>query len=271
MRPPLFGRLRQRLRRPVPAAETAFDSRAVTSRLRHVQSPEPQRTLILCTDERTGSHHLAQLLAATGVLGRAYEYFNTPWMKEHYDDYPEDVPSQFLWAKRLGTTPNGVLSLKLHPWTMDRIAPFIDLGRDLPAPCFVSLQRRDLLGQAISLHRAQSSQKFTSWSQERATPVYDGARIRALLAELALRRERWDVYFARNGIRPLRIDYEELEGQDAAAVRRVARHVGVPRLPRRRQSGWYVFAKQRDEITEAWRQRFLSEHADTRALDPLVV
>lgn len=251
------------------APEPAFDSRAVTARLRDIQAPETQRTLILCTDERTGSHHLAQLLAATGALGRAYEYFNTPWMKEHYEDYPEDVPGQLAWARRLGTTPNGVLSLKLHPWAMDRIAPFIDLGRDLPAPCFVLLQRRDLLGQAISLHRAQSSQKFTSWSEERAAPAYDGPRIRALLAELALRRERWELYVARNGIEPLRLDYEEVEASGAAVVRRIARHAGITRLPRRRQSNWYAFAKQRDGLNAEWRQCFLAENADTRALDPL--
>lgn len=246
-----------------------FDSRSVTAQLRDIQSPAPHRTLILCTDERTGSHHLAQLLAATGALGRAYEYFNTPWMREHYADYPEDVPGQLLWAKRLGTTPNGILSLKLHPWAMDRIAPFIDLCRDLPDSRFVSLQRRDLLGQAISLHRAQSTQKFTSWSEERAAPVYDGTRIRALLSELALRRERWEIYFARNGINPLRVDYEELEADPAGVVRRIAQHAGLPAPPPMEQRNWYAFEKQRDELSAAWRQRFQAEFADSRVLDPL--
>jgi LPS sulfotransferase NodH len=246
-----------------------FDPAEVATRLRETEAPAPRRTLILCTDERTGSHYLAQLLAATEQLGRAYEYFNTPWMKEHYADYPEDVPGQLLWAKRLGTTSNGYFSLKLHPWAMDRIAPYLDLCRDLPEPQFVSLQRRDLLAQALSLHKAQSTQKFTSWSQNKSEPVYDGARIRALVSELALRRERWEIYFARNGIRPLYIDYEQLQSEPQAVVGRVAGHAGLTATPPMRQTDWYRFEQQSDHINEAWRERFLAEYADTRFLDAL--
>lgn len=246
-----------------------FDPAEVTRRLRDVTSPTPRQTVILCTDERTGSHYLAQLLAATEQLGRAYEYFNTPWMRDHYPDYPEDVPGQLLWAKRLGTTANGYLSLKLHPWAMDRIAPHLDLCRDLPEPHFVALQRRDLLAQALSLHKAQSTQKFTSWSETKSEPVYDGARIRALLSELALRRERWELYFARNGLKPLYVDYEQLQSEPEAVVGRVARHAGLAAVPPMRQTGWYQFERQSDRINEEWRQRFLADYADTRFLDEL--
>lgn len=266
----MLRNLLTRWRQNEPAVETeTFDPAEVTTRLRETQSPEPRQTLILCTDERTGSHYLAQLLAATEQLGRAYEYFNTPWMKAHYADYPEDVPGQLVWAKRLGTTANGFFSLKLHPWAMDRISPHIDLCRDLPEPHFVLLRRRDLLAQALSLHKAQSTQKFTSWSENQSDPVYDGSRIRSLLSELAMRRERWELYFARNGIQPLYIDYEQLQSEPEAVVGRVACHAGLPAIPTMRQTEWYRFERQSDRINDEWRERFLAEYADTRFLDEL--
>jgi LPS sulfotransferase NodH len=255
-------RLRRRGSSPLAAAQ-------ITRALRDITSPEPTKTIILCTDERTGSHLLAEILASTGLLGRAYEYFNTSWLKEHYDDYPDDVTDQLSWAKRLGTTSNGVLSLKLHPWTMDRISPYLDLCRDLPDPRFVLLHRNDLLGQAISLHKAQSTRSYTSWSKAVSDPTYDGQRIAALLSELAVRRQRWEVYFSRNGLQPYRVEYEQLRRAAAEVVAGIARAVEIGERPIIGRDAWYRFDRQSDEINDQWRERFLAEFRDTRSLDIL--
>jgi LPS sulfotransferase NodH len=228
-----------------------------------------RKTLFLCTDERTGSHLLASLLASTGALGRAYEYLNTEWMKRHYAEYPDLVPEQLAWAKRLGTTANGVFSIKLHPWAADDISPHFDLVQDFPDPRFVLLRRVDLLGQAISMHKAQSSNSFTSWSPVQAEPQYDGDRILSLVRELAMRRERWEVYFARNGITPFRLDYEELIRNPRRIVREIAAFAGVKRPGRIGRYSWYSFERQADSTNAAWRARFLAENRDTRHLDRL--
>ena len=245
------------------------DPRVVMAVLRNLPGVKPRRSLILCTDERTGSHFLAELLAATGRLGRAYEYFNTEWMQTHYADYPVERLGQLDWAMRLGTTANGVFSVKLHPWTMDVLAGVIDITRVWPMPCFVHLTRTDLLGQAISLHKAEQTRAYTSWSEPQAQPTYDGNRLRRLVHELALRRERWEMYFARNGITPLRLTYEDIVTEPKATVRAVARHVGVGLAARRTRVPWFRFDRHADTVNTEWRQKFISEYKDTALLDKL--
>jgi len=230
-------------------------------------SHNPKKTVVLCTDERTGSHLLAQILASTGVLGRAYEYFNTSWMKEHHADYPESVAEQMLWAKRLGTTANGVFSLKLHPWAVDRISEEYDIGCDLPDPYFVLLHRNDLLGQAISVCKAYQTNAFTSWSEPKGEPVYDGCRIAQTLHDLALRRERWELFFARNGITPLRLEYADLVRKPQQIALDVARFAGVREFPILNRFEWHRFERQADHINDEWRHRFISEFGGTRRLD----
>jgi LPS sulfotransferase NodH len=221
----------------------------------------------LCTDERTGSHFLAQLLASTGVLGRAYEYFNTHWMKRHYADYPEAVPDQLVWAKKLGTTPNAVFSLKLHAWTLDRISTAIDIRRDFPSPVFVLLRRDDLLGQAISLVKAHYTLAFTSWSETKGKPVYDGKRLRATLCNLAIRRERWEVFFARTGVVPYRVDYSQLVQHPYDVAFEIGKHAGVRERAIVNRHSWYRFERQSDSINDEWRQRFIREFGDDHRLD----
>jgi len=59
----------------------------------------PDRSLVLATDERTGSEWLCQLLGATGRLGPS-EYLITDWMRRFIPDYPADVAAQVAIAHR---------------------------------------------------------------------------------------------------------------------------------------------------------------------------
>jgi LPS sulfotransferase NodH len=239
----------------------------VTASLRSLEPPRPQKTIVLCTDERTGSHLLAQLLASTGVLGRAYEYFNTQWMKRHYPDYPEAVPDQLVWAKKLGTTPNGIFSLKLHVWTLDRVAGAINIRRDIPNPVFVLLRREDLLGQAISLVKAHYTLAFTSWSEVKGKPVYDAERLRATVQGLAVRRERWEIFFARTGIIPYRVDYSRLVERPYDVVFDIRKHAGIKERAIVNRHSWYHFEKQADSTNEEWRDRFINDFGADHHLD----
>ena len=71
-------------------------------------APPVKRSIILATDERTGSEWLCQLMAATGVLGRPAEYFNPWWFKEFIADYPTDVGEQVALDR-----PRGIRVLHL--------------------------------------------------------------------------------------------------------------------------------------------------------------
>jgi LPS sulfotransferase NodH len=233
----------------------------------------PEKTILLCTDERTGSHLLSQHLATTGMLGRPYEYFNTHWMRSHHEGYPEEVPEQLQEAVRQGMTPNGVLGLKMHPWAMDRVLPHIDLARDLGQVSFVLLTREDVLGQAISLLKAKQTDVWVGGRPAitpRGTARYDGPELLDIVRDLLGRRARWELYFARNGVVPLRTTYEEVMADPQAVVERIAAHAGVEENCELGRERWYSFDRQSDEINEEWRRRFTAEFSDLQVLDAAV-
>ena len=162
-------------------------------------SPPPARSIVLATDERTGSEWLCQMLGATEKLGRPSEFLNEHWMRRFLPDYPSDAESQVRIAHLAGTTLNGVFAMKLHPWHFWKITEAsLKLSDVFPAAIYVRLYREDLLGQAISLVRAQQTESFHSVSSDAAPAVFDSERIERTMKELAWNRQRWDRFFARN-------------------------------------------------------------------------
>jgi LPS sulfotransferase NodH len=223
-------------------------------------------TVILATGERTGSEWLCEIMGQTTVLGRPSEYLNTPWMRRFIPDYPDDITRQIDIAKRLGTTTNGCFALKLHPWHFDRLASAFDLS-DLPNPKFIFLDRKDTLGQAISLVRARQTEKFHSFAAQARQPEYDATQIGKALDEVILNKARWTRFFARNSIRPLRLSYEQFSSEPVATLTKIAAFVDViiPSDIGQIQSRLSV---QRDASNLAWRQRFVAEKRSLAFLDP---
>lgn len=108
------------------------------------QPVRPSRSLIICTNPRTGSWMLCTALAQTSVAGYPSEYL-IPWDEGDWSalwnvsGYPE-----FLDAMKLeGTSPNGVFSAKVM-W--GHIGHLLDRVRGVP--------RYDSLGPAELLPRS---------------------------------------------------------------------------------------------------------------------
>jgi trehalose 2-sulfotransferase len=224
----------------------------------------PKRSIMLATVERCGSEFLCQLMGATGQLGRPSEYLNTEWMRRFIADYPDEVRAQLAIAHRVGTTTNGCFAMKLHPIWLDRLLSGARVEAAFPNPVFVRLFRRDLLAQAISLYRARGAGKYHAHIPARRTIDYDGAAIQRALIEQVHNTARWQVYFARNGLQPLAIAYEELVTNPDAAVRAIAHHAGIDVRPAAPTAPLQI---QRDDVSNAWRQRFVAEFGNLNLLD----
>lgn len=179
--------------------------------------------------------------------------------------------------QRIGTTPNGVFGLKCHWGQLWQVTPQL---RRVPARCpaspadllggrfrgarHVRLVRRDKLRQAISLHRASTTNIWSSSDDPRhraagRDPGYDQDRIEGLLEQLRRWEMAWDRYFETCGASPLVVTYEELTSDYHTTVTRVLRHIGVRSpiaaipSPRLRKLG--------DAFTEAWASRYAAETA----------
>ena len=223
----------------------------------------PRACYVICTDERSGSNLLCHHLESTGVLGRPFEAFKD---KVTVAALRRQGPAGLFAHLSRATTPNGVAGFKLFTGHFDLITGTDWLER-LPALQFIYLERRDLLGQAISLVKANQTSSFRASSASVAEPWYDAEAITFALRRLTLAQARWRLFFATNGRHPLHLTYEELCRDPAAAVQSVAGllHIDVSGIV----SSATAMRIQRDEVSDEWRARYVREAGSVRRLHPL--
>lgn len=223
----------------------------------------------ICTVMRSGSTWLAELLAGTGVLGFPAEYFSTEFQQQIRDAaYPTDRRAQAELILRDGATPNGIYGFKIFPVNLESVSRYFNWIEVFPNLRFIHLRRRDVLGQALSRVRAVQTRRWRSTHQEQHAARYDGAAILEALRFTASQDARWEVFFARNGIEPLRLVYEDALQAAGATIAAVADLVGFAWRPTG-EAGEVGVEVQRDALTQEWRSRFLSEFADRNTLDQL--
>ncbi len=257
----LLGRLPRMPRR---RAASTSDGERLSDTLRAT------RGYAVCTLPRSGSNHFCDVLGGTGLLGRPREYFNGH-ARRRYDDpaYPDDPAQQVERILTMGATPNGVYGLKIFPGLHDVVAPHIRWTQVLPNLTFVRFRRRDILGQALSWVRAAQTGRFRASDPATGEPVYDAEAIALRVRQICQRGARWDMFFARTGIEPVEIAYEDALRDPQAAVAAVARAVGLrdrPGLAPNPSS----FRMQRDALSAEWRTRFIAERGDRDDIDPFV-
>lgn len=214
--------------------------------------------ILVCTSPRSGSNHLAGLMASAG-LGHALEWFGGRRLLE-LPDYPRDPREQLLRGLTEGRSSTGIYAIKLFASQFAQLAKKVNLPASLPNPSFVRLTRDDLLGQAISWARARQTREFRSTETGHVSPRYDGQAIAESLEKLLMENVAWDGWFAKNGLSFLALTYEQVQRDPEASLKKLAQLVGLePNWAPDLRSGLEI---QRDALNEEWRKRFLSEQAD---------
>lgn len=225
------------------------------------------RGYTICTSPRSGSNFLSQHLSSTGLLGHPLEYFN--WGGRRYfddPDYPKDVPGQIKMILTMGATPNGVYGLKIFAHQHDWISGEIGWLDVLPNLRFVLLSRRDLLGQAISWARALQTGQYRSSQPAKQMAMFDADLIQNQLVAIARERARWEMFFARTGIEPLRLEYETLIMDPCNVVHQVADLMDLSSPPSLDLSKVTV-EKQSDSLSLEWAKRFRAERSNPNIVD----
>lgn len=227
-----------------------------------VQSTRPAaRGYLICSSPRSGSTYLCELLASTGVLGVPREYLNVEGRWGRLDPKrPFDLMPLLERALKAGATPNGIYGLKAHADHFAAVAAVVDPLRSLPNLKFVSIRRRDILGQAISWARAMQTGQYQAADRLLRAPTYEAARIRAILRMLGAQQAAWNKLFAATACKAVHLEYESLMQNPQREIDRVAELMGVaavPIVPRLVKS-----TIQRDDLSAAWRSRFLAETGD---------
>ncbi len=228
------------------------------------------RGYAICGHGRTGSNFLCEALSETGLLGHPKEYFHTGAMRfEGAPDYPDNANAQIERILTDGMTSNGVYGTKIFVPHFEQLNGF-DWVAALPNLSFIHLERHDLLGQAISYVRAEQSGQWRSTQPLVLAPTYDAGRIRSAMIRYVKNQARWRVFFARNGINPLRLAYEDIVSDMPSALSQIANMARV-QLPKLVVAEDLQTRVQRDELTTEWRERFLAEQSESSLLDDLNV
>jgi LPS sulfotransferase NodH len=228
------------------------------------------RGYAICTAPRAGSNFLGQVLTSTGVLGRPLEYFNAPARRAIEQDptYPDDPREQVERILTTGATSNGVYGLKIFPSQHDAISARVRWSGALPGLQFVHLERRDLLGQAISWWRAEQTSQYRSSHPARAQASFVAEEIERCLRAIVREQGRWDQFFARNDIQPLRLVYEDLVLAPLAAAEAIAKMLNIREQPCV-DLAQVDLVVQRDTVSEEWRARFVAERRNLDVIDAL--
>ena len=236
----------------------------------------------VCATPRTGSSLLLGLLASTGLAGRPEAYFRDPdegdwarrWGIAGPDDPAFDYREFIGAAQEAGTTPNGVFGAKLMWGTLDEVvaklapdttdADLAVLTGAFGPLSFVYLRREDEVAQAVSWLRAEQTR--TWWAGDpggvAAEPRYDEQGLTALLDTIAAHNAAWRSWFARYGVTPYELSYEQLTADLAGTTRGILRFLaldpdaGQPVRPRHR--------RQADRLNDDWAGRYRATTGRTR-------
>jgi len=212
------------------------------------------------------------MMAATGSLGKPDEYFRRVLDKkrqggaidplaeaEREGIATDDILSRVALAKSRGMTANGVCSFKLFLKHFEFFARQDDFLRHFPDLRFIWIYRRDLLGQAISFALAKQTKTFRSSDSRGAVePVYDREQVEALMVRIAKDDAVWRGYFAKAGIEPHRLCYEDFASDPMLHLRSIGQMVDVP-IRKKLPAAASKIEVQRSDVNRQWRERFLHE------------
>ena len=211
---------------------------------------------VICTSPRCGSHHLGHLLHQAGGFGYPLEYMNAAnlrvWARRARE---AGVVAPLAYIKRVRTDRNGVFGIKVH---YSHLHTFLQNEDDVLRYRFITLERRDLLKQAVSYSWAAQTKSWISGMPSVDTAVYDWESIATKLTEIVRSNAGWRSFLAGAGITPLQLIHEDVRTNPEAAVDQVAAFLGVTPLrgqPARR----FAPAEQKESGKDEWVRQFIDD------------
>lgn len=174
---------------------------------------------------RVGSTFLSEKLNRTGVLGTSEEMMNAYYVnKVRKENSLTSLEDYLRHCVKTTTTLNGVFSFKCQ---LDAIIPLIQAG-ELPDKSrqwsWISIHRRDLIAQAVSLTKAKASGSWhtTTNTQEEVSPSKVTLKDIHRNYEIILRKEGAnELFFQKNRLKPLRLYYEDFQTEQLPTLEKI--------------------------------------------------
>lgn len=131
----------------------------------------------------------------------------------------------------------------------------------LREPEVVRVRRRDRVAQAVSLYKAEQTDKWRSEAGPQEDVPYSGADIARCLRRIRAEEAAWEDFFAGTGCpQPQVIVYEDFVPRQREAFRALLEGLDLPAVPEDRIQAPPTIRKQGTANNEALRERFLAEN-----------
>lgn len=244
---------------------------------------EVTKSYIIASLQRTGSYLLCEALEGTGIAGMPTEPFtilNKDIFSRMWDiDVDMPFPEYIKEVVKNCTTPNGVFGVKIHWAQIEYVRKQMGIGEPkdekildilFPGSQYIHLTRRDVRGQAISSHRAYTTNEW--WRKENVynpqivapDPPFSSRDIRLWEIRFRERAADWVRYFEERNMTPLHVEYDDLCIDWRHELYRsliflgydenTAKHASITALEPQ-------LVQQADARTRAWRKRLDDEDA----------
>jgi LPS sulfotransferase NodH len=201
---------------------------------------EPTSSYLICSLPRAGSWLLSEGLRRIGTAGVPDEYFATDLhahFRRSWELAADASEADFLSRVALaGQSANGMFSALVQWNELEQLVRVLRadvddlLGGGAESPVDHELVEARFPGvRYVLLTRQDKAAQAVSWSlgRDEMQLDYDPETIAMFERRLTADEWHWVSYFARGGIEPLVITYEQLVADYDATIRSVLGHVGV--------------------------------------------
>jgi len=219
-------------------------------------------SLFICFTNRCGSNYLADLLASTGTLPRAGEFFNAPLVLGQ--SRPARIAG-FDGYCRLLHSKNTVAGRLAAKASIDQLAMLARLGyfgTFFPNPHFIHIHRYDVLAQAVSHQFAAHTKEWAAWHEK----VNSDDSVEYDYRKIAMRIERIGVvnamirqFLQTNRLRYLPVLYETLDAMPDRTIAMICDWLGLG--PVKIDAKRLRVSRQVSELKRQFYDRYLNETA----------
>jgi LPS sulfotransferase NodH len=215
----------------VPTIQDEFPDLAAMIQTGRVPACCAKPVIFIAMTPRTGSTHLCDVLATDQRIGPGLEAFNPRgWLK--MEKAKRNVASFAAYIDSFNRDPADYVLIKT-PWMDFQFAAgfYRHLFSNLTV---LYLDRRDVVAQAVSLSRALIRQKWHVMTGDPAAEdlaavdaQFDLAGICRIIDGFKAEKRDWEAFFAREGIDPPRLFYEDFADDAGHAVKQVGAVLGM--------------------------------------------
>lgn len=220
----------------------------------------------VCTTPRSGSHFLGHLLHQAGGFGYPLEYVQSAnfdvWRARAREAGASDTLS---YIKSIRTDDNGVFGIKLHYRHLTR---FLENEPEVLSYRFITLERRELIKQAVSYAWAAQTKSWISGMPELAPARYDWELIAQKLAVITESNAGWRAFLAKIGCPVHHLFFEDVRIDPESATRGIANFLEVELTTPRRET--FFPMEQAQPGKEEWVHRFIIESRERLSRGTLV-